>query len=141
MTGLKPLGDLEHAVMDHLWDSERPQTVRQVHDALRARRALAYTTVMTVLHRLSTKDLVLQIRDDRAYQYAPAQDRDELVAGLMADALDQLTDRGVRHNALLHFLGRVGADEVEALRRALAEAGDQISATRNRIRAAPCPAF
>lgn len=32
-----------------------PQTVRQVHEALSARRDLAYTTVMTVLQRLAKK--------------------------------------------------------------------------------------
>lgn len=133
MTVQRRLGDLEQAVMDHLWDSDRPQTVRQVQVALRAHRALAYTTVMTVLHRLAAKDLALQIRDDRAYQYAPARNRDDLVAGLMADALDQLTDRGLRHNALMAFLGRVGADEVESLRRALSNVGDHLIATRPRI--------
>ena len=141
MAGPKGLGDLEHAVMDHLWDSDQPQTVRQVRNGLRGRRALAYTTVMTVLHRLSTKDLVLQIRDDRAYRYAPAQQRDEMVAGLMAQVLDQLVDHDVRHNALMNFLGRVGAEEVDALRRALAEAGDQITGTRRRVGQIPCPAF
>ena len=30
-----------------------PQTVRQVHEALSARRDLAYTTVMNVLQRLA----------------------------------------------------------------------------------------
>lgn len=141
MTGPKRLGDLEHAVMDHLWDSDQPQTVRQVHDGLRARRALAYTTVMTVLQRLSTKDLVVQIRDDRAYRYAPAQERDELVAGLMVEVLDQFVDHRVRHNALMTFLARVGAEEIEALRRALAEAGDQLGGSRRRVGAIPCPAF
>ena len=43
------LGELEREVMDHLWSSREPLTVRQVHEALAARRDLAYTTVMTVL--------------------------------------------------------------------------------------------
>jgi predicted transcriptional regulator len=133
MPGLRRLGDLELAVMEHLWNSDQPQTVRQVHDALRIQRRLAYTTVMTVLHRLSAKDLVLQIRDDRAYQYAPAQGQDELIADLMVDVLDQFTDRGVRHSTLMLFLERVGIDEVEALRRALAEVGERLSPARPRI--------
>ncbi len=54
------LGELERAVMDHLWDSSEPQTVRQVHEALSAHRELAYTTVMTVLQRLAKKQLVVQ---------------------------------------------------------------------------------
>ena len=106
--------------MDQLWDTARPQTVREVHNALRAHRTLAYTTVMTVLHRLSCKDLVFQIRDDRAYQDAPTGGLDELMATLMIDVLDQVTDRGGRQAALMRFVQRVGADEVEVLRRALA---------------------
>jgi predicted transcriptional regulator len=115
------LGDLERAVMDHLWSAPHPQTVRQVHESLSEQRELAYTTVMTVLQRLAKKNLVSQIRDDRAHQYAPVHGRDELVAGLMVDALDQAADTGSRQAALVHFVERVGADEAEALRRALDE--------------------
>jgi len=118
---LTGLGDLERAVMDHLWAADDPQTVRQVHEALNAHRELAYTTVMTVLQRLARKNLVEQIRDDRAHRYVPTHGRDELVAGLMVDALDQAADSGDRHAALVHFVERVGADEADALRRALAD--------------------
>ena len=115
------LGALERAVMDHLWDTATPQTVRQVHEALSAQRDLAYTTVMTVLQRLARKNLVVQIRDDRAHQYAPVHSRDELVAGLMVDALDQAADVGDRRAALVNFVERVGTDEADALRDALDE--------------------
>jgi predicted transcriptional regulator len=121
MARVNRLGDLERAVMDHLWDTGGPQTVRQVHDALCTRRELAYTTVMTVLQRLARKGLVAQIRDDRAHRYAPMNGRDELVAGLMVDALDEAAGPGGRQAALMHFVERVGADETDALRRALAE--------------------
>lgn len=121
MAKLNRLGDLERAVMDNLWSAHQPQTVRQVHEALSTQRDLAYTTVMTVLQRLARKNLVSQIRDDRAHRYAPVHGRDELVAGLMVDALDQAADSGSRRAALVHFVERVGADEAEALRRALNE--------------------
>ena len=107
--------------MDHLWASTEPQTVRQVHEALRTRRALAYTTVMTVLQRLARKNFVVQIRDDRAHQYAPTHGRDELVAGLMVDALRQAANSGDREAALMHFVERVETEDADALRRALAE--------------------
>lgn len=119
MAKLTGLGDLERAVMDHLWASDRPQTVRQVHEGLLTRRDLAYTTVMTVLQRLARKSLVVQIRDDRAHRYAALHGRDELVAGLMVDALAQAADSGDRRAALVHFVERVNADEADALRRAL----------------------
>jgi len=121
MAKLTGLGDLERAVMDQLWDAGRPQTVRQVHEDLAGRRDLAYTTVMTVLQRLARKNLVIQLRTDRAHRYVAAHGRDELVAGLMVDALDQAADSGDRQAALMNFVERVGADEADALRRALAD--------------------
>ncbi|MBJ7321614.1 BlaI/MecI/CopY family transcriptional regulator [Rhodococcus fascians] len=114
------LGELERAVMDHLWEATEPQTVRQVHEALATHRELAYTTVMTVLQRLAKKSLVVQQRDDRAHRYAPVHGRDELVASLMVDALSQAPASGGRAAALVHFVGQVGADEAAALREALA---------------------
>ncbi|MGI9161689.1 MAG: BlaI/MecI/CopY family transcriptional regulator [Mycobacterium sp.] len=114
------LGTLERAIMDQLWDNGGPQTVRQVHRALSAQRQLAYSTVMTVLQRLTCKSLVTQIRDDRAYQYAPNHGREELVADLMVDALRQAAGDGGRRAALFHFVKRVAAEDADALRRALA---------------------
>lgn len=115
--------------MDHLWSSTEPQTVRQVHEALSTRRSLAYTTVMTVLQRLAKKNLVIQQRDDRAHRYLPVHGRDELVAGLMVDALDQADETAGRAAALVHFVGRVGADEAAALRAALADLEARQAAT------------
>ncbi|TSE01420.1 transcriptional regulator [Skermania sp. ID1734] len=124
------LGELERAVMEHLWSAGEPQTVRQVHDALSARRELAYTTVMTVLQRLAKKNLVIQQRDDRAHRYAPTHERGELVASLMVDALQQAEAPSGRTAALVHFVGQVGADEAAALRAALAklEAAEALAA-------------
>lgn len=120
MTRLKHLGNLERKVMDHLWDTDCPQTVREVHQAICAERKLAYTTVMTVLRRLAGKGVVLQLRDDRAHRYVASHSRDQLVAGLMVDALGQAADQSDRHAALVHFVTQVAADEIEVLRRALA---------------------
>lgn len=114
------LGELERAVMDHLWSTTEPQTVRQVHEALATHRELAYTTVMTVLQRLAKKHLVIQQRDDRAHRYLPVNKREELVASLMVDALAQAPESDGRAAALVHFVGQVNADEADALREALA---------------------
>ncbi|WP_290428898.1 BlaI/MecI/CopY family transcriptional regulator [Rhodococcus antarcticus] len=119
MVGMAGMGELERAVMEHLWASTEPQTVRQVHEAL-ADRGLAYTTVMTVLQRLAKKELVSQERDERAHRYAPARAREELVASLMVDALSQAEDSGGRRAALVSFVERVTPAEAAALRAALA---------------------
>lgn len=107
--------------MEHLWAAGEPQTVRQVFVDLSSRRELAYTTVMTVLQRLAKKGLVDQRRSDRAHQYTPVHTRDELVAGLMVDALSAGTETGARVGALVRFVEQVTPDEADALRAALAD--------------------
>lgn len=98
------LGGLEREVMSQLWSAREPLTVRQVYLGILADRDLAYTTVMTVLDRLAKKKLVVQLKDGRAYKYAPAQSREELTAALMFDALNGAPDQDA---ALAYFLGQL----------------------------------
>ena len=112
------LGELERSVMNVLWDAAAPLTVREVLDAL-GERDLAYTTVMTVLDRLGTKQMVRRDRDGRAFHYAPALTRDAATSELLHAALDEAgTDRTA---ALVHFARTVDPDEAKALRAALDE--------------------
>lgn len=116
------LGDLERSVMEQLWDSAgaRPagSSVREVLEALPAERGLAYTTVMTVLDRLSKKGLVTRERDGRAWRYTPAGTRESLTAETMRASLDDVADRRA---ALLHFLDGATSEELDDLRAALSE--------------------
>jgi predicted transcriptional regulator len=122
MSSSPRLGELERAVLEQLW-SRGPDdwsTVREVHEALAAKRGIAYTTVMTVLGRLAKKSLVHEQRDERAYLYRAAASRDELTAELMRGALDELgTDD--RRTAFVHFVDTASPEDVAALREALAE--------------------
>ncbi|BBX01586.1 transcriptional regulator [Mycolicibacterium moriokaense] len=127
------LGELERRVMEHLWSATEPQTVRQVHAVVSPPRALAYTTVMTVLRRLADKGLVAQHRGDRAHRYAAVHGRDELVAGLMVDVLHQVDDSRDRTSALVHFVESVGTDDLHALQQALVE-------VEKRVRSSPASA-
>ena len=111
------LGELERRVMEQLWATELPQSVREIHRAMPDQRDLAYTTVMTVLDRLTKKGLTRRQRDGRAYRYQAAQNRDELVAELMHTALEG--DLDTRTAALVTFVGRVSPAEAAAMRTAL----------------------
>ncbi|GAB2753445.1 BlaI/MecI/CopY family transcriptional regulator [Nocardioides pakistanensis] len=119
------MGELERAVMDELWSVPDGGwlTVREVHDRLASRRAVAYTTVMTVMDRLSKKSLVRQQRDGRAYRYAAAASRAAMTADLMRGALEEYAV-DERDTALVAFVGEASAEERAALRRALAELED-----------------
>jgi predicted transcriptional regulator len=118
------LGDLERAVLEHLW-SEGPAhpeglTVREVHDVVGVQRDLAYTTLMTVLDRMAKKGLVTRERDGRAWRYTAASSRDELTSETMRHALGELAG-SERRSALLHFLDESTPEEIDELRAALAE--------------------
>jgi predicted transcriptional regulator len=103
--------------MDVLWDRGRPATVRDVVDTLHS-RALAYTTVMTVLDRLAGKGMVRRERAGRAWSYRPAAAREAYIAQLMLNALDLA---GSRDAALVRFARSVTGPEADVLRAALAD--------------------
>ena len=123
-TATPRLGDLERVVMEHLWESAQAQpdgvTVREVLERFAGEREIAYTTVMTVLDRLSKKGLVTRVRDGRAWRYLPADTREALTAQTMRRTLDDM-DVTDRRAALMHFLDGATEEEIEDLRSALAE--------------------
>lgn len=106
--------------MTQLWadDATQWRTVREVYEALSAERAIAYTTVMTVLHRLARKGLVEEQKDGRAYRYRATASQGDLTAELMRDALDQAPDSD-RRSALVRFVDSASEDELATLREAL----------------------
>ena len=125
MPGSKPhLGDLERAVMEQLWavPDDRALTVREVHAALAESRDIAYTTVMTVMDRLARKDLVVQERDGRAYRYRARATRAAMTATLMRETLDDFSEDD-RSTALVAFVEDARAEDLAALRQALADLG------------------
>ena len=133
MTGpgrVRPLGDLEAAIMELLWDSGASRLVRDVVADLGPQRPLAYTTVMTVMDNLHRKGWLIRERDGRAWRYAPAVSRQAYTARLMNDALATSTDRA---GALARFAEQIADEDAEALARALDEALEQ---RRNTQRAA-----
>jgi predicted transcriptional regulator len=91
------LAPLESEVMDAVWRADSPVSVRLVLDALNGRRdePLAYTTVMTVMNRLVTKNVLARNGERRRYLYeATATD----AAGLaVRDVLRVHGDAAVAH--------------------------------------------
>lgn len=110
--------------MDVLWDADGQLSVREVHELLGKDRDLAYTTVMTVLDRLSKKKVVTRERDGRAWQYRPAASREEMTAATMRSSLEAL-DTDDRKSAMLHFLGGASESEIAQIQAALAEVTDK----------------
>ena len=80
------LTPLELDIMKAVWRTP-PITVRDVQEAIRPGRHLAYTTVMTIMDRLYHKGSLKRTLQARSYLYEPAIDfikvRDEAVERLV----------------------------------------------------------
>lgn len=110
---VQQLGQLEAEIMDRLWSTPGPVSVRDVLNVLRHERSIAYTTVMTVLDNLHRKGLVSRAKAGRAYRYSPVRSREEHTAVLMEQILNTSADQST---TLLHFVEQMTPAEVARLR-------------------------
>lgn len=113
---MRGFGELEAAVMERLWRRAEPATVREILTDLNQQRRLAYTTVLTVMENLHRKGWLRRQPAGRANRYSPVTTREQYVAGLMGEALDDSSDRA---EALMHFVGGMTLADAAALRSAL----------------------
>ena len=103
-------GDLKQQVLTVLLASQVPLTPGQVRSAIDT--DLAYTTVMTVLNRLSEQGLVARRRNGRAYAYTAVVDQAEVTARQMQRLLSTGEDRVA---VLRQFLDVLCDDDERAL--------------------------
>lgn len=110
------MGELEARVLDVLWDDGGWLTPGEVNEAFADARPLAYTTVMTILVRLTEKGIVERERRGRAWTYHPVESREQMTATRMQALLD---GGAVRAVALARFVDGMTAKERAELRRIL----------------------
>jgi len=113
---VREFGELESAIMDVVWASDRAYLVREVRERLSYNRSLAYTTVMTVMNILYGKGVLCREKHGRAWRYWPAESREEHDARLMAEVLHS---GGNEHITMMRFVERVSDEERESLRNAV----------------------
>lgn len=113
---LPRLGELEARVLEILWDAGGWLNTREVLDVLAVDRPLAYTTVMTILVRLSDKGLLERRKDGRAFAYHAVMTREEWTALRMRELLAVAESRA---EALSHFVSEMDDADVAQLRRLL----------------------
>ncbi|NKB89239.1 MAG: BlaI/MecI/CopY family transcriptional regulator [Acidobacteria bacterium] len=98
----KVLGELESAVMRALWERGEG-TVQDVQRALQPERDSAYTTLMTVMSRLTGKGLLVRRKEGRAYVYAPAIERESVATSMLSSLVEKVFD-GSSTRAIAHLL-------------------------------------
>ncbi|WP_349828463.1 BlaI/MecI/CopY family transcriptional regulator [Brevibacterium litoralis] len=104
---METLGELERSVLNTLWNAEDGLTAAGLREELQG-RDLALTTVHTVLTRLEKKGFVRRDRGMRPHKYLACSSREDHVADLMSEVLDQAPDRQA---VLARFLGTVSESD------------------------------
>ena len=116
---LKQFGDLEAVVMEMVWSTNEPQTVRSVHDMFAGTRQIAYTTVMSTMDNLYRKGWLTREKVGLAYHYQPTMSREEHSAKLMRTVCESGGDGELILN---FFLEQIGDDESSKIRKAFQNA-------------------
>lgn len=92
MRYLMTCGTLEMEILNSMWilqqrDEDSDISVKEVVDNLKENNiSRAYTTVKTVMDRLSTKDLLVRYKQGKKFFYRTVQERSEMAA----DSVDVL---------------------------------------------------
>jgi predicted transcriptional regulator len=107
----------ELSIMKVVWRLDKA-TVRDVYEALREQRTVAYTTVMTMMRILEEKGYLKKTPVDRAYVYRPARPRQQVVGAMVRDFVDRVFD-GAAGSLLLHLAkdGRLTKDERQRIKK------------------------
>ena len=87
--------------MKVVWSRDKA-TVRDVYEAMREKRTIAYTTVMTMMRSLEEKGYLKKTLVDRAHVYRPAQRRQQVIGAMVRDFLDRVLD-GAPDSLLVHL--------------------------------------
>jgi BlaI family penicillinase repressor len=118
------LGMQELQIMTVVWDRGRV-TVRDVYEALRERRQVAYTTVMTMMNILDEKGFLKKTPgEDRAFVYEPARSRQAVMRSMVSEFIDRVFG-GSANPLMLHLIEdkHVTEKDLVELRRAIKKKG------------------
>lgn len=113
------LSDLQLDVLRALWRADEA-TIAEVQEALRAERALALTTVATILSRLQARGIVTRRTEGRQFIYRAAVEEQEVRRSMVSALMDRLFAGDPK--ALVHHLideGRIDAGELARLEQLL----------------------
>ena len=78
-------------------------TVRDVYEALRERRRIAYTTVMTMMKILADKRHLRRSQQGRTYVYEPTRSKNEVLRSMVREFVNRVFN-GSAEPLLVHLL-------------------------------------
>jgi BlaI family transcriptional regulator, penicillinase repressor len=101
----------ELEIMKIVWLHGRA-TVRDIYDALRTRRTIAYTTVQTMMNILEAKGHLRKQAGEKAQLYVPVRSQRAVVKSMVREFVDRVFDGSARP-LLLHLAKEKGLTDRE----------------------------
>ena len=110
------LGDLEAAVMAHVWDVG-PCDVKAAHQIIGRRRHITLNTVQSTMERLHRKGFLDRQKVSHAYVYSARVTREGFGAQVVREVVDRFLGGkpAPMLAAFVDFAARVGDDELARL--------------------------
>jgi len=105
------LTEAELRIMNVLWD-RGSATVHEVLEALPAKPALAYNSVLTIIRILEKKGYVKHVKDQRAHVYLPQVDRKDAARFEVRHLVSRFLGNS-REQLVLNVLEETGIDAEE----------------------------
>jgi len=115
----RPNGEREAEILQLLQQTRGALTPGEVAERLGGE--LTYSSVVTILTRMHTKQLLTRTRRGRAYAYAPVTDDPGFAARRMRTVLEERPDREA---VLARFADGLSDTDAESLRRLLGSDAD-----------------
>lgn len=120
MTTPKPTAS-ELEILQVLWE-RGPSTVREVHDALAAKKPIGYTSVLKLMQIMTAKGTLRRNEEQRAHVYEVVQPAEKTKRQLAMDVLQRVFD-GSASDLMMHALAgrKASKEEIEEMRRMLTD--------------------
>jgi BlaI family penicillinase repressor len=111
----------ELEILRVLW-TRGPSTVREVHDSLKEKKTLGYTTVLKLLQIMIAKGTVRRNETQRAHVYEAGRPAEQTKRQIAGDMLQRVFE-GSASELMTHALAgkRASREEIEELHRLLDE--------------------
>jgi BlaI family penicillinase repressor len=111
----------ELEILHILWE-RGPSTVREVHEALHAKRPIGYTSVLKLMQIMTAKGTVRRNEEQRAHVYEAVQPEEKTKRDLALDVIQRVFD-GSASALMMHALAgrKASKEEIEEMRRLLNE--------------------
>jgi len=111
----------ELEILQVLWE-RGPSTVREVHEALSAKRPMGYTSVLKLMQIMTAKGTLRRNEEQRAHVYEAVEPAEKTKRQLALDVLQRVFE-GSASDLMMHALSgrKASKEEIEEMRRLLSE--------------------